>query len=291
MSKMTEKGVSDKSTKYFLTPSSLAKSLFFYITRCGHYYCSDQYAFDGASEVGQVSSRRNFLLFYIRSGDMSLRLDRHDYTASSNQVVLIDCHRPHAYRATSDLEFIWIHFDGANSAAFFERIRQLNGVVFSIRDGGNLYQMMAALVADCGRQGAASEVTRSRCLHEILCQILLPRIQENERSSSQIEQAIRFICLNLNEHLTVEAVAEAVGLSASHLTRLFRTTVGISPYEYIILQRMDRAKTLLSTTDEPVKTIAFEVGYSSETTFSAAFTEKTGVSPRYYRKLKFYLDH
>ena len=173
MSKMTEKGVSDKSTKYFLTPSSLAKSLFFYITRCGHYYCSDQYAFDGASEVGQVSSRRNFLLFYIRSGDMSLRLDRHDYTASSN----------------------------------------------------------------------------------------------------------------------VEAVAEAVGLSDSHLTRLFRTTVGISPYEYIILQRIDRAKTLLSTTDEPIKTIAFEVGYSSETTFSAAFTEKTGVSPRYYRKLKFYLDH
>ena len=74
-------------------------------------------------------------------------------------------------------------------------------------------------------------------------------------------------------------------LSPSHLIRLFREETRHSPHEYIILMRMDRAKYVLKTTTIPIKTIAYEVGYRSESSFSGAFTERIGISPRKFREL------
>ena len=49
--------------------------------------------------------------------------------------------------------------------------------------------------------------------------------------------------------------------------------------------RMDRAKYLLKSTDLPIKAIGAEVGYRTEASFTGAFTDKIGVSPRKFREL------
>lgn len=285
-----EHGVLSESTKYFFTPSDLARNLFFYITRCGHYFCDNAYAFSGTSDVGKLSARRTFLLFYVRSGTMELRLDGSLYKASSDHAVLIDCRRPHEYRALNDTEFIWIHFDGANSHEFYKQIVQLRGKVFPVRDGGNLYYAASELVQDSGRTGGLSEIARSQHLYAILCQLLIPHMAGDTRAISPVAQAMEFIRLHLGERITIGQLAGYVGLSPSHFTRLFRNATALSPYEYILLQRLDRAKLLLLTTSFAVKEIAYAVGYTNETSFTAAFTQKVGTSPRAYRKLVNFID-
>lgn len=285
-----EKGVLAPSAKYFLTPSGIARELFFYITRCGHYFCDNRYSYNGQTSEGQVSSRRTFLLFYIRSGSMALRLDGRLYKASDHHAVLIDCRRPQEYYATSDLEFIWIHFDGANSRAFYEKIVQMRDKVFAVHDGGVLFRAMHELVSDCGRAGGLPEIVRSQRMYAILCQLLLPRTAAGRYGASPVDRALDYIRLHLGEKLTIRDVADSVGLSPSHFSRLFHSATALSPYEYILLQRMDRAKTLLVTTTYSVKEIAYMVGYGNEATFTTAFSDKVGVSPRAYRKLVNYLD-
>lgn len=84
--------------------------------------------------------------------------------------------------------------------------------------------------------------------------------------------------------LDVEALARGVHLSAGHLSRQFARAYGESPYQYLMTRRIERAMTLLRTTDLPVTEICFAVGYGSLGTFSTRFSELVGVPPSVYRE-------
>jgi transcriptional regulator GlxA family with amidase domain len=84
--------------------------------------------------------------------------------------------------------------------------------------------------------------------------------------------------------LDVESLAQAVHMSAGHLSRLFRSTYGESPYSYLMTRRIERAMTLLRRGDLSVTEVCFAVGCSSLGTFSSRFRELVGTSPSAYRR-------
>lgn len=84
--------------------------------------------------------------------------------------------------------------------------------------------------------------------------------------------------------LDVESLARGVGMSAGHLSRLFKKAYGESPYSYLMTRRIERAMTLLRRGDLSVTEVCFEVGCSSLGSFSTRFTELVGKSPSAYRE-------
>ena len=100
-----------------------------------------------------------------------------------------------------------------------------------------------------------------------------------------ITLAQEYIRQNIKEDLTLEKIAEYVHLSSSHFSRIFKKETGYSPYEYILLVRINKAKHLLRTTRKSVKEIAFAVGYRSESNFCNSFTQRVGVSPADFASL------
>ena len=71
-----ESGVHQTSDRYFFTPSSLAKELFYYPTRLGHYFCSSRYSFNHRSEIAlQGDHNQNIMLFFVHDGAMELTLN------------------------------------------------------------------------------------------------------------------------------------------------------------------------------------------------------------------------
>ena len=76
-------------------------------------------------------------------------------------------------------------------------------------------------------------------------------------------------------------------MSSSHFSRVFKQQTGFSPYDYILISRLNRAKYLLQVTDMTVASIAYEIGFNSESNFIYFFTENEGISPGKFRKLKF----
>ena len=83
--------------------------------------------------------------------------------------------------------------------------------------------------------------------------------------------------------LDIESLARDVHLSAGHLSRQFVLAYGETPYAYLMTRRIERAMTLLRTTDLSVTEVCFAVGYQSLGTFSTRFTELVGVAPSLYR--------
>jgi AraC family transcriptional regulator len=88
---------------------------------------------------------------------------------------------------------------------------------------------------------------------------------------------------NLAEDLTLAEIAREVHMSPYHFSRLFKLSTGFSPHQYIIRQRIERAKALLTNTDLPVSVVAREVGFASPSHFAQQFRRLVGVSPRSFR--------
>jgi AraC-like DNA-binding protein len=87
------------------------------------------------------------------------------------------------------------------------------------------------------------------------------------------------------EHLCVADLAEAAGLSAAHFSRLFKQTFGESPHQYLATRRLERAASLLCTTDWSVSRICFAVGAQSIGSFTSSFRRVFGQTPRAYRAM------
>ena len=84
--------------------------------------------------------------------------------------------------------------------------------------------------------------------------------------------------------LDIASLARDVHLSAGHLSRQFVLAYGETPYAYLMTRRIERAMTLLRTTDLSVTDVCFAVGYQSLGTFSTRFTEFVGTSPSAYQR-------
>jgi AraC-like DNA-binding protein len=85
------------------------------------------------------------------------------------------------------------------------------------------------------------------------------------------------------EPLGVEDMASAAGLSRAHFSREFRAAFGESPHSYLLTRRLERAATLLRTTDRSVADVCLSVGLQSVGSFTTSFTRTFGASPTAYR--------
>ena len=97
------------------------------------------------------------------------------------------------------------------------------------------------------------------------------------------QRAIHYIESHYHEDLTLPQLAAEVNMSQYHFSRLFKKECGYSPYQYIMLIRMNQAMHLLKSTTLPVKQVAQAVGYHSQSTFSTAFSSCAGLSPTKFR--------
>ena len=85
------------------------------------------------------------------------------------------------------------------------------------------------------------------------------------------------------ERLTVADMARSAGLSRAHFSQEFRRAFGESPHSYLLTRRLERAATLLRTTDRSVAEICVSVGLDSVGSFTTSFTRVFGRTPTAYR--------
>lgn len=284
---INESGVLPSSERYFSTPSAVARRLFYYITRCGHYYCSNEYDFRDTCETAHQKSHQNYLLDYIRIGSLNFETEGKSYTAEAGQIAFIDCRKPHRYYVTSYAERIWVHIDGANLDDFHRQILSFRGRhIFTPSPESHIERKMMGLLTTIKNGGTHSESDISQQIYSILCSLLFQPVNQNARLTNPVNQAMSYINQHLFDSLSVSDIAARVNLSPSHFSRQFRSQTGFSPHEYIVVHRIDEAKALLYTTNLSIKEIAYQTGYHSEVNFIASFTKNVGVSPSVFRKMQ-----
>ena len=124
-------------------------------------------------------------------------------------------------------------------------------------------------------------------VHTMLSELVMATTRASEAADDPVRLACAYIADHLAEPISVDDLAKAANVSASYLTKLFRQSLGTAPHDYLLRQRISRAKQLLIETDEPIGSVAHQVGFSTESNFSYRFAKMCDITPRAYRKLRY----
>lgn len=98
------------------------------------------------------------------------------------------------------------------------------------------------------------------------------------------KDVINYLLKEYANPVSLDDVANALGVNRFRISRIFTNQLHISFSQYLNELRVDEAKRLLSETDLPITTVAFDCGFSAIRSFNRVFLEITGVSPRKYRQ-------
>ena len=109
-------------------------------------------------------------------------------------------------------------------------------------------------------------------------------VPERDARMMYVEKAENYIETNYSYPVTVEDIADYVGISRSHLFRSFQTYMNCSPKEFLSQYRIKQACRLLKETDLSVSAIAYSVGFENNLYFSKAFRKVKKTSPTEYRE-------
>lgn len=142
-------------------------------------------------------------------------------------------------------------------------------------DGGS------ALYVDALAQAAAMHLLRKGGAGPSRSTAGPPRRNASRPGLSRVRD---YIESELAGDLSLPVLAREAGVPSNIFGRVFRDCYGTSPHQYVLSRRLERARTLLLSTDLPIAEIAFDAGFSSQSHLTTAFGRLIGMPPAEYRR-------
>lgn len=114
--------------------------------------------------------------------------------------------------------------------------------------------------------------------------ISLPAEKARNTTSGRMQKFLRYIEQHYTEDVSLEDLAHSANVSKSECLRCFKLSMQTTPYKYLVEYRLSKAAAMLKNSDDAIEHIAASVGFHQVSHFGKCFREKTGMSPREYRK-------
>jgi AraC family transcriptional regulator len=102
--------------------------------------------------------------------------------------------------------------------------------------------------------------------------------------SARLRRIKELVHARMEDDLSLDEMAQSVGLSTAHFARMFRRSTGESPHQFVLRQRVERAKAMLRAPDARVLDVAVACGFKTQQHFAQVFRDVWGVSPTEYRQ-------
>ncbi|MBE6002224.1 MAG: helix-turn-helix transcriptional regulator [Sarcina sp.] len=266
-----EKGIIRESGGGFHSPLESAVRHMFYTAWSGRYECNRIY-----------SVRREHLDFYsviyVLEGQLEVEYEGKTLQVRQNEAVLLDFHKPHAYRAVSDRVDKWeMLFKGNESAAWYEMVTGDGDYLF--KAAGRLQRTLTGLMEELNAP-YPQDHTISLLIHTMFCNMI---DQKALTLSPPVEEAILYMNSHYGDNIQIGEIADHVSLSRFYFSRLFRKETGRSPNEYLADIRINAAKEMLTERIYSITEISELCGFTNTSHFTRFFREKTGQTPAAFR--------
>jgi AraC family transcriptional regulator len=101
---------------------------------------------------------------------------------------------------------------------------------------------------------------------------------------TDLRRVLEHVQAHLDQQLSVTALAAVAQISPFYFSRLFKQSTGLSPHQYLLRQRIERAKELLADPSRRVAEVSYELGFPHQSHFTTVFGKLEGVTPRAYQR-------
>src|SRR5450432_2517655 len=102
--------------------------------------------------------------------------------------------------------------------------------------------------------------------------------------SARLRRIKELVHAKMEDDLSLDEMAQSVGLSTAHFARMFRKSTGATPHQFVLRQKLERAKAMLRTPDARILDVAVACGFKTQQHFAQVFRDICGISPTGYRQ-------
>lgn len=232
--------------------------------------------------------RDHYLIHHVIAGRGYLYVKQKKYELSAGDSFLIYPGTEASYTADSKdpWEYAWVGFNGSDAPIILKAtdFSPVHPVISNTPYGEEITHQLLHIYEVRGND-FESAVEMTGRLYTTLALYLKGTVRAPVQNNynTYVQKAIEYISAHYSYPITVEDIADYVGLSRSHLFRSFETVLQISPKEYLSQFRIKQACYLLKNTNLTITAIANSVGFESSLYFSKAFKKAKGMSPREYK--------
>ena len=250
------------------------------VFNCGGEQCAPGHTYGPAM-------RDHYLIHFVASGKGILYADGRGYAIGAGQGFIIFPDEITTYRADEEdpWTYDWVGYAG-EGAAELTRQAGLSAErrVFTCLNAAEATEILRAIAKDAGEL-QFGEMAAAGGLMRFMARVSGRRApQEFRVHRRHYERARRFMDGSYTQGITVEDVADHVGLSRSQLYRVFEAVAGRSPKEILTELRLRHAQRLLEDTDMTVEEVAASAGFASAQRLGVVFRAHVQNSPTAYRQ-------
>lgn len=242
---------------------------------CGWHYCDRGHSFGPAI-------REYYLIHYILTGKGCFERAGTTYNLTHGNLFLIRPRELTFYKADMETpwNYVWIGFHGALASKLIEETYfNNNPTIYSPGCESIFKDMMRA-----EKMNQTAELYLCGKIFELFAFLKEMMSEKNQQSLNYAQRAEHYIQSNYMNKLSITGIAKMLGIDRRYLFRVFTEYTGMSPMQYLVNYKLEKAAQLLMQCDVTVSEAARSCGYSDTFNFSKMFKKKHGVSPSGYKK-------
>lgn len=231
-------------------------------------------------KVSRERTNKYFLFEYVLSGEGKAKINGKWQSLNKGDLLFYDRNDDQYFYSNKSqpLHKIWFSFSSEYVEKMIDAYKLKSGVyktnscaifedIFNISKNDSLYNQSFYIIADG--------------IHKIIIDICS---LENEQNPSQITKIKNELSKSIYQKVPLKTVAENLMMSESTLIRTFKKLCGVTPYQYVLSEKIKVSKSLLRTTNMSIKEIAYLLCFTDEHYFSFYFKEFNKMTPTEYKK-------
>lgn len=245
----------------------------------GLYYCGKR--INTQNHIYGPEIRKHYLFVFVNKGEAVLHTKKGDIPFGTGDLLIMFPGEKIHYTTSTSWNIQWVGLYGESIDKFMKQLNvDKSHPIVSVVIPQKIEKILEDLYMYSKENTYSSEFMQTSLIYSFFAALFE---QVNVKNiDDYVCRAKKIIDYNY-DIITVDKLSKSLHLNPSYLSRIFRKKEKISPKQYILNQKMERAKSLLLT-DLPLTEISSSVGFSDSLYFSRIFKQYEGINPTVYRK-------